>query len=126
MHKYLVLLATAAVAVALVLLFSGSAAAAPGDNGNACPPSSPAGGDASPPGCGHPGEQPPPQPPAGNCQSADLVLLTADAKIVCVYFPPNGNLATTDEECPDALIATGPGPAPLNGGVCVFLPPAST
>jgi hypothetical protein len=125
MRKYLVLLATAAAAVALVLLFSGSAAAAPGDHGNACPPASPAGGDASPP-CGHPGGGPPPEPPAGNCQSADLVLLTADAKIICVYFPPNGNLATTDEECPDALIATGPGPAPLDGGVCVFLPPAST
>jgi hypothetical protein len=123
MRKYLVLLATAAAAVALVVLFSGSAAAAPGDHGNACPPASPNAGN--PPNCGHP-SQPPPQPPAGNCQSADLVLLTADAKIVCVYFPPNGNLATTDQECPDALIATGPGPAPLDGGVCIFLPPASS
>ena len=61
--------------------------------------------------------------PEGNCASADLVLLTDDAKIICLYAPPNGNLATTDEECPDALIATGPGPAPLNGGVCIFLPP---
>ena len=65
--------------------------------------------------------------PPGNCASADLIVLTTLSdglpKIVCLYFPPNGNLATEEEECPDALIATGPGPAPLNGGVCIFLPP---
>jgi hypothetical protein len=120
MRKSVVLFATAAVAMALVLVFSASAGA---KKGNACPPNSP-NPTGTPPNCGHP--PPPVEPPAGNCEHADLVLLTETAKIICVYLPPNGNLAATTEECPDALLATGPGPAPLNGGICVFLPPAST
>jgi hypothetical protein len=60
--------------------------------------------------------------PEGNCESADLVLLTRDAKIVCLFA--DGTQATKEEECPDALIATGP-IAPLGLGACVFLPPAA-
>lgn len=63
------------------------------------------------------------QIPPGICESADLVLLSADIKILCLYLPQKGGLATTTGECPGALIATG---NILNTGLgaCVFLPPA--
>lgn len=70
------------------------------------------------PGC----EQPPVPKPEGACAHADLVLLSKDAKIICLYGPNKGQLATKDRECPGALIATGPDPL-LHAGLCVFLPP---
>jgi hypothetical protein len=47
--------------------------------------------------------------------------------IVCLYAPPTTQ-AEIDEECPpesEPLIATV-GPAPLDGGICVYLPPAES
>ena len=57
--------------------------------------------------------------PAGNCSLADLVLLE-DAKIVCLYLGENAENATTEADCPDALIALPVSPVV---GACVFLPP---
>jgi hypothetical protein len=61
--------------------------------------------------------------PAGNCAKADLVLLTEDVKILCLYFGQNGENATTSKDCPDALLAL---PLPPLGGGCLFLPPADS
>jgi hypothetical protein len=70
-----------------------------------------------------------PCPPNGGttavCENADVVLLTEDAKILCLYFPPTTQ-DEIDEECPedtDPLLAVA-GPAPLDGGLCLYLPPA--
>lgn len=59
--------------------------------------------------------------PEGNCQRADLVLLTEDAKIVCLFFGENAQFATQTADCRDALIAL---PVDDVLGACVFLPPA--
>ena len=50
-----------------------------------------------------------------------LVLLSADAKILCVYFGDNAPNAATGMDCPHALLAL-----PLDSlvGGCLFLPPA--
>jgi hypothetical protein len=119
-----------------------------GGGGNTCPPDSPNPGG-TPPNCGHPpdtchdgkdndkdgktdGEDEECKPggdgdedgsdnaPEGNCAVADLVLLTEDAKIVCLYFAENAPNASTEEDCPDALIAL---PVDNLVGACVFLPP---
>jgi hypothetical protein len=59
-------------------------------------------------------------PPPGNCTKADVVLLSADAKIVCLYFGANAPNATSD--CPDGLVRLAVDQAV---GACVFLPPES-
>ena len=89
-------------------------------DGKVCPPDSPNAG--KPPPCGKPGDGDGggPKPPEGNCASADLVVLRG-AKIVCVYLS-EGELATKEKECPDALIATGD-ILDTGIGACVFLPP---
>lgn len=64
--------------------------------------------------------------PGGACENADLVLLTAEVKILCLYFPPGVTQDDINEECPpatDPLLAIA-GPAPLDGGLCLYLPPA--
>ena len=63
--------------------------------------------------------------PDGVCENDDLTLLTDDAKILCVYFPPGMTDAKIKEACPGALLAVA-GPAPLDGGVCLYLPPAGS
>jgi hypothetical protein len=60
----------------------------------------------------------PPTPPAGNCTVADVVLLTPDAKIVCLYLGANAPNATSD--CPDGLVRAA---VDSLAGACVFLPP---
>ncbi len=92
-----------------------------GGNGNACPPNSPNPGGTPP--CGKPPTGEPTEPPEGKCESAELVLLTEDARIICLFT--DGTKATEEEECEGAFLATGPIP-PLNAGVCVFLPPEGT
>lgn len=92
--------------------------------GHKCPPNSPNPGG-TPPNCGNGGGgggggNPPPEPPADNCSLADLVLLTEDAKIVCLYLGENAENASTSKDCPDALIALPVSPVV---GACVFLPP---
>ena len=117
--------------------------------GNTCPPNSPNPGG-TPPNCGHPpvdtcndgkdndndgktdgadeeckpggdgDEDGSDNAPAGNCSLADLVLLTEDAKIVCLYLGENAENATKEGDCPDALIALPVSPVV---GACVFLPP---
>jgi hypothetical protein len=72
--------------------------------------------------------KPPPvvvEPPAsGPCSQADLVLLEDLLKgtggLVCLYLGDNSPNATSDRDCPDALLAL-----PLDNllGACVFLPP---
>lgn len=101
----------------------------PGDRGNACPPASPNAGGTPP--CGNGGNGGDGnggggngggvQPPEGNCQRADLVVLE-DAKLVCVFLGENAEFATKQEDCKDALIALGP-VVPDVLGACVFLPP---
>ena len=64
--------------------------------------------------------------PGGACANADLVLLTSDVKILCLYLPPGVTQDQIDDECPAAskpLLALA-GPPPLDGGVCLYLPPA--
>lgn len=131
-----------AIAFALALFAmvgTGAALANHKDNDNACPPNSPAGqqdSDATPP-CGKGDGKGPGNgngnghgngngnggvtPPAGNCAEADLVVLEG-TQIVCLYGPGNGDVATTEDDCPDAEFASGPDPV-LGGGICVFLPP---
>jgi hypothetical protein len=110
MRKLLLMVFIIAVSMALGAS-TASAGGGGGSGGQPCPLGQTTGG----------GGKCPPPPPAGNCEHADLVLLSEDAKIVCLYFPPNGDLATKEHECPDALIASGP---VLGVGLCVFLPPA--
>ncbi len=97
-------------------------------NGNGGKPNCPGNGGGKPkcPGDGNGGggckpKCPPAKPPAGNCQDADLVLLTEDAKILCLFLGENAPLADKAKQCPDALI-----PLPVDEliGVCLFLPPA--
>lgn len=61
-----------------------------------------------------------PTPPAGNCTVADVVLLNADNKLVCLYLGANAPNATSD--CPDGLVRLA---ADSLLGACVFLPPES-
>jgi hypothetical protein len=123
-----------------------------GDDGNACPPTSKNPGG-HPPNCGHPpkdtchdgkdndydgktdmadeecqnpndgDENGDDNAPAGNCAKADLVLLTEDVKILCLYFGDNAMNATTAKDCPDALLAL---PVDSLVGACLFLPPADS
>lgn len=65
------------------------------------------------------------QPPeAGPCSQADLVLLEDLLKgtggLLCVYLGDNSPNATTESDCPDALLAL---PVDNLIGACLFLPP---
>ncbi len=92
-----------------------------GGNGNTCPPRSPNAGGKPP--CGKPPTGTPTDPPEGKCASAELVLLTEDLRIICLFA--DGTKATEEAECEGAFAATGPLPV-LGAGVCVFLPPEGT
>ena len=135
--------ALAALLIALLAVAVGGSGIA-GGKGNACPDSS-HNPNGTPPNCGHappepppppppppepppppppptppPPTPPPPTPPPGNCANADLVLLQAETKIVCLYFGDKSLIASNAADCPDADIA-----GQLNKvlGACVFLPP---
>ena len=58
--------------------------------------------------------------PAGNCALADLVLLTEDAKLLCLYLGENAENADKAKDCPDAELALPISPVL---GACLFLPP---
>ncbi len=95
-----------------------------GGNGNTCPPSSPNAGGTPP--CGQPDDGDDGDDggtaPEGTCENA-VVTVLPDARILCVF--EDGTLATEDEQCEGAQVATGPVP-PLGAGLCVFLPPDGT
>ena len=66
-----------------------------------------------------------PTPETGPCSKADLVLLEDLLKgtgaLLCVYLGDNSPNASTQYDCPDALLAL---PVDNLIGACLFLPPA--
>ncbi len=66
-----------------------------------------------------------PRPEGGPCAKADLVLLEDLLKgtgaLLCVYLGDNSPNASTQYDCPDALLAL---PVDNLIGACLFLPPA--
>lgn len=125
MRKLLVLLGLAGVLAILGMVAVPSTSPA-AKGGNACPKD-----EREPPNCGKNDNQPncnennqnrsphcgqeEEEEEAGLCESADLVLLTEDAQIICLYGPDNA--AKAEEECGGGTVLGGEGSP---GAICLL------